>query len=265
MSELAVPTQVTPAQQALIDQLQLSHVPPAQLAAFLYTAKTLGLDPRLGEITLIERNDYQRGKSYTVQVGISGYRKAARRIATEQGVKLGVSAPEYCGTDGVWKDVWLAATPPAACRVTVLRDGEPFTKTILWREYAALKKDGTPMALWASKPTYMLAKTAESLAYRMAFPDFNGTYEPAEFDQEDILNQQQQPTRVQAQRMDTPQAEPDEETQDMLLAIEASTDTDTLRDLWKTATGYPAEQKQLVHAALTRKATELNGANNEQP
>src|SRR5690625_7555528 len=51
--------------------------------------------------------------------------------------------------------------------------------------YGATKKDGGPVALWASKPAHMIGKVAETLALRAAFPqDMSGIYTPEETDQD---------------------------------------------------------------------------------
>jgi hypothetical protein len=49
--------------------------------------------------------------------------------------------------------------------------------TAYYEEYVQRKRDGAPMALWASKPRVMLSKVAEALALRRAFPaELSGVY-----------------------------------------------------------------------------------------
>ena len=171
-------------EQAIIEQMGYSHIPIAHLEAFFTTAQAMQLDPRLKkDIVLIERKTKKGGKTYTIQVGIAGYRKSARKIADSKGLSIKVSPWKFAGEDGQWRELWSFKRDgmPLAAQVTVYRDGEPFVQTAMWDEFAQTFNDGNPMALWASKPSYMLGKTAESLAWRQAFPDEMGnTYEESE-------------------------------------------------------------------------------------
>lgn len=164
-------------EQAIIEQMGYSHIPIAHLEAFFTTAQAMQLDPRLKkDIVLIERKSKKGGKTYNIQVGIAGYRKSARKIADSKGLSIKVSPWKYAGEDGQWRELWSFKRDgmPLAAQVTVYRDGEPFVQTAMWDEFAQTFNDGNPMALWASKPSYMLGKTAESLAWRQAFPEEMG-------------------------------------------------------------------------------------------
>jgi hypothetical protein len=121
---------------------------------------------------MIERQGKQ-----TIQTGIDGFRLVARRAVDRTGETLSIGASEWCDQDGVWSDVWLKDYPPAASRVVVYRNGEAFPGTALWREYAQTKRDGDLTAMWSSRPAGQLAKCAEALALRRAFPnDLSGMY-----------------------------------------------------------------------------------------
>lgn len=170
---------------ALVHQMGLSDVPPAHVKTFLHIAQAMRLDPKLKrDITLITRNS-KNGPTYTVQVGIAGYRKSGRKIAKAEGETLKVDPWLFKGADTDWTDVWDAQggqNPPLAAKATIYRDGMPFTQVVMWAEFVQLYNN-KPQALWASKPTYMLGKTAESLAWRQAFPEEMGsTYEESEID-----------------------------------------------------------------------------------
>jgi hypothetical protein len=61
---------------------------------------------------------------------------------------------------------------------------EPTVGVALYREYVQRKKDGTPNRMWATMPAAMLAKCAEALALRKAFPqELAGIYSDAEMEQ----------------------------------------------------------------------------------
>lgn len=155
-----------------------------ELQLFLTRCAKTGLDPFLRQIYSIKR----KGK-HTIQVGIDGYRLIAQRT----GESDGQDGPHWCGPDGVWRDVWLERGPPAACRVTVFRRGQArgYTGTALWAEYGV----GTSNEMYARMPAAMLAKVAESVALRKAFPqELSGMYVEEEMAQADAGPPPAQPT-----------------------------------------------------------------------
>lgn len=153
-----------------------------ELALYLATCRRLGLDPLTRQIHAVRRWDARAAREVmTIQVGIDGLRLVAHRT----GEMDGYDPPQWCGSDGQWRDVWLSDEPPAAARVTVYRRGHshPYTAVATYAEYCQRAKDGRPMGLWARMPALMLSKVAEALALRRAFPaELAGVYEPSEID-----------------------------------------------------------------------------------
>lgn len=146
-----------------------------ELKLFLARCAKTGLDPFMRQIYSIKRK-----KGHVIQVGIDGYRLIAQRT----GECDGQDGPFWCGPDGVWREVWLDRGPPAAARVTVFRKGQSrgYTGTALWSEYGA----NSPNDLVRQMPAGMLAKVAESVALRKAFPqELSGMYVEEEMAQAD--------------------------------------------------------------------------------
>lgn len=162
---------------------------------FAEVCRQRGLNPLTGQIYAIVRNDKQSptGKRMVIQTGIDGL----RAIAERSGEYAGQTKTEWCGQDGAWRDIWLSKEPPAAARVGVRRRGydEPTYGVAMWDEYAPYrdewangKKTGaqTLEAMWKQRPAGQLAKCAEALALRKAFPqDLSGLYSAEEMAQAD--------------------------------------------------------------------------------
>ena len=181
-------TDWTPQQAAVLQQSGIDNqVAPAELAAFLHLCQRTRLDPFSRQIYLIGRWDNrQQRKVYTPQTSIDGYRVIGHRVVAEQNAHLGYEDTLWCDKDGRWHDVWLSDAPPAAAKVTVLRDGQRFPAVALFREYVQSGKENKPMGLWGKMPAGQLAKCAEALALRKAFPhDLAGVYTAEEMAQAD--------------------------------------------------------------------------------
>jgi phage recombination protein Bet len=159
--------------QEQIDLIRKTIAPDAndhELALFLSQCQRTGLDPFSRQIYFIKRG----GKGST-QVSIDGFRVIAERSGEMDGQEV-----SWCGEDGEWVDVWLKKEAPAAARVLVYRKGcsKPFPAIAKMSEYNA----GGPM--WTKMPANQLAKCAESLALRKAFPhQLSGLYTPDEMGQ----------------------------------------------------------------------------------
>ena len=165
----------TPQQVAALHQLGVGNASEGDLAVFFHQAQRTGLDPFKREIYMIGRQGKQ-----TIQTGIDGFYKIADRVSRATGGTWGITETYWCGEDGQWRDVWLPTEAPAAAKVIVERNGSRFTTVALTREYKA----AGPM--WQKMPSRMIAKCAEALAIRKAFPeDLSGLYTADEMQQAD--------------------------------------------------------------------------------
>lgn len=163
-----------------------------EFSLFVEVCRAKKLDPFSGQIYAVKRWDNQAGAyRVTFQTGIDGFRSLAQRT----GEYRGQEGPYWCGADGEWHDVWLHSTPPAAAKVLVFRKGfeKPVAGIAKFDEYAQTKKGGGLVHMWQKLSSHMVAKCAEAIALRRAFPDeLSGLYtvdEMAQATNEEYLNE----------------------------------------------------------------------------
>lgn len=164
-----------------------------ELELFIRQCERTGLDPFARQIYAIKRYDASvKGEVMQTQVSIDGLRS----LADETGLVAGQVGPEWCGTNGQWQDVWLSSDPPAAAKVIVLRTNpnvldkpSVFTGVATWDSYCQRTREGQPTRMWKQMGPEMLAKCAEALALRKAFPmKLSGLYSTEEMSQATSLD-----------------------------------------------------------------------------
>lgn len=163
MTDAIIKTEMSNEQINLIKRTVALGATDLELQLFLNQCKRTGLDPLSRQIHFIKRNGVG-----TIQTGIDGYRVIAERTGS------------YAGNDEpVFSYFEAGDSTPQRASVTVYRiiAGQrcPFTASAHWNEY--YPGDGSQGFFWRKMPHGQLAKCAEALALRKAFPnDLSGIY-----------------------------------------------------------------------------------------
>jgi phage recombination protein Bet len=201
-----------------------------ELALFVEQCRRTGLDPLARQI-----HATKRGGRLVIQVGIDGFRLIAERTKETDGQ----DGPFWCGEDGKWVDVWLSKDKPAAAKVTVYRRGQSrgYTGVARWVEF--YQPAG---GMWDKLPSVMLAKVAESIALRKAFPqELSGLYTSEEMDQAgDDGHAHHAPPADPPKQLAAAKPDPAEVGRKILAA---ATNAEELRAAWTTLTPH---QKDLL-------------------
>lgn len=160
----------TPEQEQMIRDAFANGASPSEFSVLMEIARARRLNPLLRQIHFVNRYDSAKGrKVWSTQVSIDGLRAIAERT----GKYDGQDEPEYVVERGKLY----------AAKVRVYRKdwARPVVGVAHWDEYVQTTRDGDVTQFWKRMPRVMLAKCAEAIALRKAFPeDMSGLYVPEE-------------------------------------------------------------------------------------
>jgi phage recombination protein Bet len=153
--------------------------PRAVVQQFLHLADRSGLDPLARQLYCIGRQG-RNGIEWSIQTGIDGFRLVAERSKKYAGQE----PARWLTKDGIWVTAFIKSLHgdnPLAAEVRVHRHDWsrdlPAVGVATWEEYAQFTSKGDLTSMWKSRGPGQLAKCAEALALRKAFPqDLSGLY-----------------------------------------------------------------------------------------
>ena len=270
---LAAPRELTfDAQQwQMIRDTLANGASEQEFAPLMEMAKARRLNPLLRQIHFVKRWDAGKHREvWSVQVSIDGLRAIAERT----GLYAGQDEPEFVdGPEG-------PAGLPVCCKVRVYRKDwtRPAVGLAYWTEAVQVTRDKAtgserPNAMWKRMPRLMLAKVAEALAIRKAFPeDTSGLYTgdeiasaeeraegPKPLPPLEVLGIEQAPATLPAP------AEPPPSQREVLAMAEALSSAATVEALEALRAEYrpeynraTAQQQDLLRAAYRARLHELD-------
>lgn len=152
----------------------------ADMQFCMNVAKSLGLNPILGEIYFVERKEQVDGQWRSKIAPMAG-RNAWLKLAHNSGRFDRVESEAVIKTvPKLINGEWVESSELVGIAQVYRTDRDfPITVAVAYSEYMQTKKDGTPTKFWAEKPLTMIKKVAESQALRMAF-NVSGVYDESE-------------------------------------------------------------------------------------
>lgn len=243
--------------------LKLAERPVVE--AFLQQCMRTGLDPIARQIYCI-----RRGAKWQTQVSIDG----ARLVAERSGKYEGQEDAEWSSDGGqTWSTAWMPSDEhpfPTHARVGVFKAGHrQATRAVArWDSYVVMdaewangRKTGEKVSsMWAKMPDLMLAKVAEMLALRKAFPqDLSGLYSSEEMQQAD--RQQRAPQASPEAAQPVLVAASVDPSKDWAAEVAALGSVDDVNALWRAIP--KAEKSAALRASFEAQAARIRAA--EQP
>jgi phage recombination protein Bet len=171
----------SPAHLDLIKDMYFKGSSDDEFQMFIHVCKKTGLDPAMKQIHPVKRWDSKLKKeTMTVQTGIDGYRLIAERT----GRYAPGREPTYQYNDGK-----LISATAYVKKQTVDGTWHEIAASAFFEEYVQRTKEGHPTNFWQKMAHNQLAKCAEALALRKAFPgDLSGIYTKEEMLQSETVD-----------------------------------------------------------------------------
>lgn len=162
---IAEPMRSIDKKRELIREKACKGASDTDFEVFMHVVEKTGLDPLMNQIYAVGRNSNVGGiwtTTFTPQTSIDGL----RIIADKTGCYSPGEAPKY--TYDTDNNILYAE----ASVKKQTKDGtwHIVSSQAFWAEYVQLNKEGSPSKFWKKFPHLMLAKCAEALALRKAFP-----------------------------------------------------------------------------------------------
>lgn len=157
---------------------------------FLYTAKSVGLNPIRKQIYAVKRKTWNpETRAYeermSIQTGIDGFRS----ISFENNTTLPGREPTFTTNEKLIGPKNPAGLESATAYLKIWGKDNQYhevSATAYYDEYCQTNKDGFPIAMWKKMPRVMLAKCAEAILHRKCNPErLGGIYTSEEMAQAD--------------------------------------------------------------------------------
>lgn len=246
-------------QRELIRDTYANGATDSEFAVLMEIAKARRLNPFLRQIHFVKRFNKRLNRHvWAAQTSIDGLRAIAQRT----GLYDGQDEPEY---------EYDERGKIKSCKVRVYRKdwSRPAVGVAQFSEYEQTDAGGE--IFWKGKPHVMIAKCAEALGFRKAFPeDMGGLYVPEEMGSDAGTRGDQIPQlpRISphGEVIDGESYEPVERADEIIRGIEAADTMDALKALWKasgmaTPAGYETlhpEDRRRVSASYKRRERQLS-------
>lgn len=157
-----------------------------ELELFIHACKRTGLDPFMKQIYAVKRwSAADKREVMTMQTSVDGFRVIAERTGR---YAPGAEAKYHYNDKGE-----LVSATSYVKKMTLDGTWHEIAATAFFDEYAQRKKEGGLTQFWEKMPHVMLAKCAECLALRKAFPaELSGIYSFEEMAQASKVSQSQE-------------------------------------------------------------------------